>query len=221
VRYDPLFDKLTQRKWRKKLEHFKWRTGQDSVFVGRFESTRHDSIRGFGHMDMYRSQLVVMSAEQVQSLGKFSAFPGAFPESESTHANRPRQLTLCETLKLDPDDAEIRVTATLKVLKEASFFKIATAPIRTLSRSFPAIGALQLVLMMQRPSIESGRNPARSGLNAESACLNSDLKTWMLFSKASLCRTRSKMTPASWASVVRHGPHGFVWARKSSFSSSA
>jgi hypothetical protein len=128
VDYDPIFDKLTQRKWRKKLEHMKWRTGLDSVFVGRFESTRHDRIHGFGHMDMYTSHLVVMSAEQVQSLGKFSALPGAVPEKETTPANQPRQLTLCEALKLDPDDPVIRVTATLDVLKETSLLRNRDCP---------------------------------------------------------------------------------------------
>ena len=96
VDFDAAFDKLTDRKLRKKLENSKWRTGLDVVFVGRFESTSRDGTRGFGHQDMYGARLVVMSVEQVQSLGKFSSLPGVALESEPPSSNAPPQVTLCE-----------------------------------------------------------------------------------------------------------------------------
>ena len=129
VKFDPAFDKLTERKWRKRLEDSEWRTGLDVVFLGKFESTRHDGIRGFGHQDMYGARLVVMSAEQVQPLGKFSTLPSVAPESETALSNALPQLTLCEALKPSADQTPlIRVTATLDVLKEMSLLRDRDCP---------------------------------------------------------------------------------------------
>ncbi|HET9130714.1 MAG TPA: hypothetical protein VFO86_07200, partial [Terriglobia bacterium] len=114
IEHAPEFDKLTDRKWRRKLHSTKWRTGLDVVFVGRFESTRHDRIHGFGHLDGYSARIVVMSAELAQSLGKFSSLP----TNDQTSNPKP-QFTLCNALKDDPDEA-VRVSATLTVVKESS-----------------------------------------------------------------------------------------------------
>ena len=104
------------------------RTGLDVVFVGRFESTRRDGVGGFGHQDMYGARLVVMSAEQVQSLGKFSSLPGVALDSEPTSSNAPPQVTLCEALKSGADQPLIRTTATLDLLKESSLLRDRNCP---------------------------------------------------------------------------------------------
>jgi len=70
VDFDSDYERLTERKWRRKVQQVKWRQGVDVVFVGRFEAKGR-----FGHQDMYGWRIVVMSVEQVQPLGKFQPLP--------------------------------------------------------------------------------------------------------------------------------------------------
>ena len=78
VDFDSDYERMTERKWQKKIEHVKWRQPVDVVFIGRFETKRSNASypgQGFGHMDMYPWRIVVMSVEQVQALGKFRPLP--------------------------------------------------------------------------------------------------------------------------------------------------
>ena len=67
IDFDPSYDHLTKRKWRRKIEKVKWRQPVEVVFVGRYECSPG---QGFGHEDMYPSRIVVMVAEYVGPVAK-------------------------------------------------------------------------------------------------------------------------------------------------------
>jgi hypothetical protein len=123
VEFGSSFDELTERNSRKKIQNSKWRIGLDVVFVGRFDT------RGrFGHLNMYGDRLLVMSAEQVQPLGKFSALPGAAVSSELPSSNARPQVSLCEPLNADAEQRAVRITATLALVNESSFLRDRNCP---------------------------------------------------------------------------------------------
>jgi hypothetical protein len=113
ITFAPEFEKLAARNWRNKLRRLDPQ-GLDVVFVGRFETSMNNGKRSFGHLDMYSYNLVVLTAENVQPLGKFNPLPGGSRDSLLEHLP---PLPLCSA---QLSDVEIHLSGTLSVLKETS-----------------------------------------------------------------------------------------------------
>jgi hypothetical protein len=61
IRFDPSYNRLTDKRWQRAMEKVEWRHPVEVVFVGRYKH------RTSGHMDMYSSRLEVMMVEYVGS----------------------------------------------------------------------------------------------------------------------------------------------------------
>jgi hypothetical protein len=120
VTFDSEFDKLTERKWRGKLQKSDGVQGLDVVFVGRFKEAGSGAWSGFGHQNMYSYQLDVLTAESVQPLGTFGPLPNSLA---SRLARNPTPISLCAAQtkpEANNNGEPTLIFATLSVLKELS-----------------------------------------------------------------------------------------------------